>query len=258
MDTAILYDSAGNDTLTAGPTEARLVGGGMDHTARGFEQVRVFAGQGYDLAFLRDSAGNDTLVGRSNESRLSGTGFDILTSEFEVVQVTASGGYDQAYFYDSPGVDTFTAGVPQSSFTGRAFSIVVSYFDRVRAYGNDNQDRLVLVLPGTGYTVVNQWNAVQLRGYGFDVAGFNFGSAVVPTTAPATARTSSASPLRGLSAASPAEAAVANAFEGAAAEAWMHYLAQSRRTAFSSALVQEEDKAIDAFFTRLGQRRQDR
>ena len=59
-DTARLSDSAGDDTLTAGPTSSILQGTGFANEARGFSQVTVVAtAGGYDSASLSDSAGAD-------------------------------------------------------------------------------------------------------------------------------------------------------------------------------------------------------
>jgi hypothetical protein len=102
--------------------------------------------------------------------------------EFDSVRETAGTGYVQAFFYGSAGQDLFEGAVDQSRLSGAGYEVVDDAFDRVRAYGDSGQDSAVLVDPGDGATVTNQANYNLLRGEGFDILAYNFGTAVVRTS----------------------------------------------------------------------------
>jgi subtilisin family serine protease len=99
-DRAMLYDSAGNDTLTAGPTSAILQGNGFNNEARGVSQWMVFAtAGGYDRATLKDSAGADQLDAGATYAWLRGPGYSIRAEGFDYLTVNAThGSGDFAHF----------------------------------------------------------------------------------------------------------------------------------------------------------------
>ncbi|MCE9557096.1 MAG: hypothetical protein K8T91_27430 [Planctomycetes bacterium] len=140
-DQAYLYDSAGNDTLSAKPTLATLSGTGFYNYAGSFDKVYAYAtagdaGGAGDQANLYDSAGNDTLNAKPTLATLSGTGFYNYAGSFDKVYAyaTAGGTADLAYLYDSAGNDTFTARPTFATLSGTGFYNYASTFDKVYAY----------------------------------------------------------------------------------------------------------------------------
>ena len=88
-----MYDSAGNDTFTATPTYATLVGTGFYNYAGSFDKVYGYAtAGGIDTAKLYDSAGNDTFTGYSTYATLVGTGFYNYAGSFDKVYAYATAG----------------------------------------------------------------------------------------------------------------------------------------------------------------------
>lgn len=142
-DRASLYDSDGNDTLTAKPKEAELVGAGYRYNVSQVERIYVNAQrEGEDLAFLFDSEGNDVLAIRPQFSSLRGDGYFNSIDGFERVMVYANaGGDDTAQLYDSVGDDIFSTSGDAASVVGSNYFAYTRFFEHVEANasagGND-------------------------------------------------------------------------------------------------------------------------
>ena len=144
IDTANLDDSAGNDLLNAGPTQARLTGT-LPSAVPFVLQVDNFrivnansVNGGSDTANFTDSAGADAFVGRPTISTMDGQLFSNRAIGFDTVNATADqGGVDSALFIGAPGVnDVFTGRQTVSSMTdGSTYSIAAAMFETATARG---------------------------------------------------------------------------------------------------------------------------
>ncbi len=137
-DRVYLYDSDGNDTLTARPRSAELVGVGYKFAVSQVDRIFVHAtGAGEDYAYLYDSASDDRLSVRPQFSSMSGNGYFNYVSGFERVYAYANaGGIDQADLYDSAGSDRFNTSGASASIVGPGFSSFTRSFEQVNAYAN--------------------------------------------------------------------------------------------------------------------------
>ncbi|MEE8452417.1 MAG: hypothetical protein V3R99_10900, partial [Thermoguttaceae bacterium] len=111
-DIARLFDSDGDDTFYADPTEASLYGDGYYNRAKSFDAVHAFGtgGAGFDTANLYDSAGDDTFYADAVEASLYGDGFYNRAKLFdEVFGHATAGGNDSALLVDSEQVDLLEA-----------------------------------------------------------------------------------------------------------------------------------------------------
>jgi len=127
-DQVAFFDTAGNDTFTASPTEARMEGppgsnilctamGDPANTAYRWETVRAYSQVGgYDKAYLTGSTGDDTFaaVGKPRTTyaglgRLSGSGYFLEVYQFEEVYANLLTGNDTANLYDGTANDYFWA-----------------------------------------------------------------------------------------------------------------------------------------------------
>jgi subtilisin family serine protease len=135
-DRVYLYDTDGDDTLTARPRSAELVGVGYKFSVADVDRIFVHAaGGGQDFAYLYDSAGNDRLSVRPQFSSMSGDGFFNFVRGFERVYAYATaGGLDQAELYDSAGNDRFSTSGASASIVGPGFSSFTRSFEIVNAY----------------------------------------------------------------------------------------------------------------------------
>jgi hypothetical protein len=157
------FDTTGNDTFTASPTDARLTGPAGSNilyiattdlgiptykwdTVRAYSQVG-----GYDKAYLTGSTGADTFLGYAKPratnaglSRLSGTGYFLEVYQFDEVYANLLTGSDAANLYDGSVNDYFWAKLGAAVLTD----------------GTLNDTTGDLVTPGTYYYKV----------YGFDSA----------------------------------------------------------------------------------------
>jgi len=135
-DRVYLYDTDGDDTLTARPRSAELVGVGYKFSVADVDRIFVHAtGGGQDFAYLYDSAGDDRLSVRPQFSSMSGNGFFNYVRGFERVYAYATaGGWDQAELYDSAGNDRFSTSGESASIVGPGFSSFTRSFEVVKAY----------------------------------------------------------------------------------------------------------------------------
>jgi predicted outer membrane repeat protein len=148
-DTAMLYDSSDDDTLTAGETQAVLdyaATGTPDPnlTAIGFPNVSVYAiFGGDDTATLTGSAGNDRFTGRETYGRMRGdsSAFINFAKGFETLITDVSGttGIDVATLYDAASDDDLVAGEAEAYFDYAASEavdkdLIAKGFDQIYSY----------------------------------------------------------------------------------------------------------------------------
>jgi subtilisin family serine protease len=137
-DRVYLYDSDTDDTLTAYPRHAKLVGVGYGFEVADVDRIFMHAtGGGQDYAYLYDSSGNDQLSVRPQFTSLSGNGFFNYVRGFERVYAYANaGGVDQADIYDSAANDRFMTNGASASIVGPGFSSYTKSFETVHAHAN--------------------------------------------------------------------------------------------------------------------------
>jgi hypothetical protein len=135
-DRAYLYDTRGNDVLTARPGHATLEGVGFRYEVTGVERSYVHAtAGGQDLAFLYDSTANEELAVRPQFVSLRGNGFFNSAFGFErVYAYSTEGGFDRADLYDSAGNDRMTASSASALISGPGYYVQARGFDIVTGH----------------------------------------------------------------------------------------------------------------------------
>jgi glutamine cyclotransferase len=141
-DYAFLYDSSGDDRLTASEDKVEMdrAPGWTDTAVSGFARVYAYASEGFDTAGLAGSPPYaNRFYGYPDYSILTdSTGsFYYYASGFDAVTaVAAAGGVQYAYLYDSAGADRLEASpsetamhraAPWSDTTAKGFSRVYAY-----------------------------------------------------------------------------------------------------------------------------------
>lgn len=155
-DRIYLYDSDGDDTLTARPHSAELVGAGYRFAVEQVDRIFIHAtGNGQDYAYLYDSSGDDRLSVRPQFSSMSGDGYFNYVSGFERVYAYANaGGNDIADLYDSAGNDRFTTSGATASIVGPGFSSFTRSFEQVNAHADSGGQDLATLYGSSAQT---QW-----------------------------------------------------------------------------------------------------
>lgn len=135
-DRVYMYDSDTDDTLTAYPRQAELVGVGYRFSVSDVDRIFVHAtGGGNDSAYLYDSPSDDQLSVRPQFTSMSGDRFFNYVRGFERVYAYANaGGFDTADIYDSAGNDRFMTNGPAASIVGHGFASYTRSFEQVRAH----------------------------------------------------------------------------------------------------------------------------
>ena len=143
-DTAILYDSEGNDKFKAEPDAnyAKMYGTAMYNRVKFFDTVVAYSTSGTDLARIFDTDGDDTFVGQKDTSTLSGTDYEVQVNGFAQVVAYASDGNDTATFVDSEMKDEFQAKQTKAQLfdaatDGETYIITARRFDSYRAEASD-------------------------------------------------------------------------------------------------------------------------
>jgi hypothetical protein len=148
LNTVVLRDSPGDDTLVASPGEATLSNGDGDSepnfsvTATGMADIQAYANAGGDdSASMTGSAGKDKLKGYADFARLrTDSGSQAMRAKnFDTVMAMAGGGKDVAVLLSTDLDDTFrfdgATNSAQIESTGR--DITGKGFGTVVAYGKD-------------------------------------------------------------------------------------------------------------------------
>ncbi len=134
IDTALMYDTTGDDLYRTYPTEVIMTGSGVTNTASGFDTTFGYSTAGADQSRRFDSSGDDVLLSYSARAVFTGNGWSNEVSGFARNTVFGSNGNDEATMEDSSGDDTVKArdiGVRLTQGDGTYFD--VRTFDRVLA-----------------------------------------------------------------------------------------------------------------------------
>ncbi len=137
-DELTVYDSAGDDVMTASPNQVTATNSASaySHVARNFEQVRMISSAGgEDVASLYDSSGDDVFTGTPSYGEMVGSGYKLRAEGFRYLHGYAlAGGTDTAMLYDSPGDDEYVGTPDYNIMRNSNFYIRAKYFDYVHAY----------------------------------------------------------------------------------------------------------------------------
>ena len=144
-DTAILYDSEGNDKFKAEPDAnyAKMYGGAMYKPGQVLRHGRgLLHRRNRPGPNLRHTDGDDTFVGQKDTSTLSGTDYEVQANGFAQVVAYASDGTDTATFVDSELKDEFHAKQTKAQLfdaatDGETYIITARRFDSYRAEASD-------------------------------------------------------------------------------------------------------------------------
>jgi len=174
-DTAKLYASGGNDSLTADPQSATMTGPGFANTAAGFSAVHGYGWGGFDTAELTGSAGDDRYFGSNIDGILTGSGFFNRAKGFDIVSADGHGGQDTADLRGSAGDDQFTAQMGVASYSGQGFAHLIQGFSHVRGYAGAGGTDLAQLYDSTeNDELVANRRWAQLEGGGFKAEAFGF------------------------------------------------------------------------------------
>jgi hypothetical protein len=185
VDTANVYDSAGDDRFVTRPGSTIMQGPGYYNFVRGFERVAGYsAAGGRDTAYFYDSTGDDTLRSSPRQVELTGNGFRLIASGFGRTYANASqGGFDRAFLFGSSGRDQFTGSPTLSVLVGSGFANSASGFDRVETHGMGGDDLAVLSDSVGDDRLIALPNHVVLEGANFSIIVRDFAETAAFATA---------------------------------------------------------------------------
>ncbi len=156
IDTVSFYDSAGDDTYTAWPQYANMVGPGYAHEAYDFYYSHAYAktpGEDHDRAVFYDSADNDTfklcwpLTGRAGRQivKMYRFGYYNRSKMFESNVGHLSGGDDLVRLFDSAGDDVLEAWHGFARMSSADYEVIVDgAFQTLLAYADEGHDKAYL------------------------------------------------------------------------------------------------------------------
>lgn len=149
-DTATIYGTAGDETLTANPTDATLTGSDYQVAVNDFASVSVGGQGGNDTANLYGSSSSDRAVIGRNYGLLQSAeaGYFNYAMGFGEVNVYAGvGGSDVAVINGTTGADLVTMSATQSmisdSHQAASYTSLASGFGTVYAYSNGGDDEVI-------------------------------------------------------------------------------------------------------------------
>lgn len=166
LDHATMYDSTGDDVLTASSQTARMSGVGFEFRVDNVPKLFAHATSGgEDSAHLNDSAGDDRLVIRPQFSSLRSDTQTQAVFGFERVYAYAeAGGHDSADLGDSAADDVMSISQTQATISSSGYRATAVGFDDVTAKasaGGEDTVRIYVTQPGgTWHTTdsLTQWN----------------------------------------------------------------------------------------------------
>ncbi|WDQ16181.1 S8 family peptidase [Rhodopirellula sp. P2] len=169
LDLATMYDSTGDDVLTASSQTARMSGAGFEFRVDNVPKLFAHATSGGDdTAHLNDSAGDDRLVIRPQFSSLRSETQTQAVFGFERVYAYAeAGGHDTADLGDSAADDVMSISQTRATISSSGYRATAIGFDDVTAKasaGGDDTVRIYVTQPGgTWHTTdsLTQWNGAD-------------------------------------------------------------------------------------------------
>jgi hypothetical protein len=174
-DVASLYDSSGDDSLTADSSQALLtIDGGYTATANNCSLVHAYAtGGGTDEAELTDSSGNDSLTSMpyQNYAKLKFNGSSsnfVRVKFFDTVEVSANAGDDSAYLWGGTASDDTFSSYPHvaTMVTSNGFDATVNNFEIVVARGGAQGLDVASFRDSTGNDIFDAWSTEAKLRYG--------------------------------------------------------------------------------------------
>ena len=140
-DDASFRDSPGDDTVTADPSDASLVGPGFHNASHGFSVNHAYSkAGGVDSAQFSDPAAKDYFKADSICSKLVGTGFYNRAKFFEHNTATASGNNDYARLRDSPSDDTLETQRDETRIYNTVWEVTAQGFPQVLVRATEGGD----------------------------------------------------------------------------------------------------------------------
>lgn len=159
-DSATLFDSPADDTLTSETNETTLKGTGFQFDVVNVDRVYVHGtAGGNDTAFLHDSAADDTLSVRPQFTSLRSDSTFQAAYGFERVYAYANnGGNDSATIHDSAGDDTLSVSPTRSLIAAAGYQVSASGFDSVTSISNAGGNDIANIYTTGGE---NQWHTTD-------------------------------------------------------------------------------------------------
>ena len=175
-DTAVFYDSSGDDAFVADPTSATFTGAGATNVATGFARVEAYVSTGDDAATFHDSTGNDTYIASPTYAALVGAGFYNIAFGFDRTHAhSTAGGTDSATMFDSAGNDVFAASPNSASLYGAGWRNEANGFAAVTAHATGGGWDMAYFFDSAGNDdYVAGSNYAWLEGAGFKNCGVFF------------------------------------------------------------------------------------
>lgn len=146
LESAILNDSPGDDTLVVMRRFARMFGDGYSVRAESFASIQANADAGgADLAKIFDSPGDDTFRGTTTRAECYGADFLNVVNGYEYVHAySTAGGHDVAHLLDSPEKDKFVSTFEDGALFGAGFYNRAKHFEEVYATATEGDDEAFL------------------------------------------------------------------------------------------------------------------
>ncbi|MCH2181126.1 MAG: DUF4347 domain-containing protein [Mariniblastus sp.] len=143
-DTAVLHDSAGNDSLYANDLLGRLTeSGGAVREAQGFDRTIITSSSGQDTASLIGTTEKETVLGSFDSLIFMGTGFSHRINGFADVTLLAGMGQDELYLNDTEDNDAIQMRAGNLSWSDSNRVLVASQFEtQIVRGGSGGQDSI--------------------------------------------------------------------------------------------------------------------
>jgi hypothetical protein len=188
-DTAVLYDSPGDDVFHADPTHAFLqaASGEFSTQADNFRYLTAYSTPGgSDRAEFGPSPGADFFSATPAVASMVGPGFNNRALGFGNVSALGSaGGDDSARLYDGPGNDHLDAGPRHAVLSGAGFICQVDEFRTINVYATAGGTDTAAITASSRNDTLEAWPAsvvlrdggnesaasYRLRADGFDFVG---------------------------------------------------------------------------------------
>ena len=181
-DTAVFYDTSGNDTYTSQNNASSMSGKGYLVEANGFAINDAFFSSGADIANLYagtvradfvygnssdtvnffTSSSNDEFVGEYPYSLMyfNSSSYSKQAIGFGTVNATASAANTTAYLYDSPSNDAIVVGGTSATLTMPGVVIGVKGFSTVFAYRSTGSDTQHVTAHSFVFNAIGGWTSI--------------------------------------------------------------------------------------------------
>ena len=171
-----IFDSPGNDTITASPSNVTIAGPGFSHTGQQWDTLLAVSLGGNDTVNVTGTGANEFFTGRNGFSAFTSGGFNLLFDSWETVNVNGQGGTDLVRFVGGPGNDILNSGPSSATFQTTASLMSTTSFERLVASAGGGANNVAVLTDSAGNDIFNGGpNAGELSGAGFfqRTTGFN-------------------------------------------------------------------------------------